>query len=218
MKVSILLTLFICTWAYAMTSSHRIGLSDLLSEPEEKTIAFQLKPKPISQKVKNSQLALKYLLEQNIAPKSTALGSIYLSKKIGDKIHTLKLWVTNNSLCLGTDEQCLDFPLCSQEALKVMAKFQAVLPSRLLVKRINEQAKKPLATIAPISASHLVLSKEIKIKSQCSPSKAGLRLVARTVELDGKKKDIFAILKDPHLSQLVSDEGPIDLESIIKKP
>jgi hypothetical protein len=35
----------------------------------------------------------------------------------------------------------------------------------------------------------------------------GIRLVKRTIQLDGKPRDIYDILRDPNLAVLLSDEG-----------
>jgi hypothetical protein len=39
----------------------------------------------------------------------------------------------------------------------------------------------------------------------------GIRLVKKTVTIDGKPRDIGEVLRDPELSKLLSDEGPIDV-------
>lgn len=44
----------------------------------------------------------------------------------------------------------------------------------------------------------------------------GVRLVSRFAWLNGKKQDLYELIKNPELAHLISDEGEFDIESLMK--
>lgn len=210
------------------------------------------------------------LLNGNIAPFSKKLQPIYLKKTIDGVLQVLKIWVTSDYLALGTDDKHLRFPLSFEHTLELLKKFNALLPTTVIVDAVYAQSlqkvyahplppidgkmesfayyqqiqkliEKDLKGKLPFGllAGHkkdLVLSKKLSSKPNSVaiygwyyPSgrriqnlnldhnakyvdySHGIRLVAPIAELNGKEIEVKNILKDPILSQLISNEGAFDV-------
>ena len=149
-----------------------------------------------------------------VSEKSRKVSVLYLKKKVKDKNYTLKLWITTNPLCLGSDSDCKIARPCLKDAVAITRKLGAVLPTKGLLTEINKKLKKDVLGPAPFPKNHLFITKETKPPKVCPESSSGLRLISNQIEINGKINEYKAILKDPELSALISDQGPIDFDKL----
>ena len=183
------------------------------------------------------QAILKQVFAGNLPAFLSKLIPVALSYRQPDgKTLTATIFVMPEYLAIGTDRDFLRIPMNLYSAVAAASRMGFILPTRKIVNAIYEQsafhfAPEPMGAGPGMRSTDYYRTHNRKIEEQSralgvtqgapiqplstvhgacyADYSHGIRLVSETVVVDGKNRSVYDVLKDPVLSKVLSDEGPI---------